>query len=769
MRTGGTAPVPTWERGFHGNGSASDDESRRSNFLRWITTPIKDLSLTRPANGRPGIAVPAEPTGGELESRVEQLIVRAEQEAADSGRNIEDVLVEMGILAGSPEAPADPREEQSRLAGTLNWEVETTAKTGVQDSVSDVDLYADVVPLFLRSHSGAAPGEVRAFISRCLEPESAAHEWLDALQLFDGVRLINPRAFCEEAEYLPGFPASWGRWKAVSERLLMDEVVGYPAFRKICEEAEATGSSSIDLLAERELVPSATLTATVAAAFGIPVHDGEGTQVRRARIQLLPARILEWLELIPTDVSEGRLTVAGRRPLGPEILRHLEAASAHEVALVLVEPAVHTRLWNRVQKQLEKMKAEQAAAKPALPIVESDPIEPPEMEILTRASAVELVQKVFEDAIGEEATDIHLDPTEGGLTIRFRVDSVLYSRLFVSNERLAEEVIARIKILAELDTTERRRPQDGHVKARIGAASYDMRIATVPTYRGERMAIRIADPANAITDIGSLGMLDRELQILAGLIHRPYGMILATGPVGSGKTTTLHSCLRQLGSQTRNMMTIEDPVENELPGVNQIGVNYRIGFDFVKGLRSILRHDPDVILVGEIRDEETARIAVRASLTGLLVFSTLHAHTAAGAVTALLNFGIPPYLVGSALLGVVAQRLVRTVCPRCAESFTPSPGDWKALGGRQGRRKASLRRGTGCDHCYGTGYHGRTGVFEMLEVTSPIKELILTGGTEDQITRTAVGEGLVCLDEGGRNKVLMGSTTVEEVGRVLDV
>ncbi len=705
----------------------------------------------------------------ELEARVEQLIVRAEQEAAESGRAIEEVLVEMGILVRTSEAPADPREEQSRLAGTLNWEVETTAKTGSQESHSEVDLYSDVVPLFLRSHPGAAPGDIRAFVSRCLDPGSPAHAWLEALQLSDGVRLTDIRAFCEEAEYLPGFPAVWGRWKAVGERLLMDEVVGYPAFRKICEEAEASGGSSIDLLAERELVPPAILAETVAGAFGIPVHDGEGIQVRRARIQLLPARTLEWLELIPADVSEGRLTVAGRRPLGPETLRHLEAASAHEVSLVLVEPAVHARLWSRVRKQLEKMRAEQAASKPVQPVVQADPIELPEMEILTRASAVELVQKVFEDAIGEEATDIHLDPTEGGLTIRFRVDSVLYARLFVSNERLAEEVIARIKILAELDTTERRRPQDGHVKARIGTASYDMRIATVPTYRGERMAIRIADPANAITDIGSLGMLDREIQILSGLIQRPCGMVLATGPVGSGKTTTLHSCLRQLGSQTRNMMTIEDPVENELPGVNQIGVNYRIGFDFVKGLRSILRHEPDVILVGEVRDEETARIAVRASLTGLLVFSTLHAHTAAGAVTALLNFGIPPYLLGSALLGVVAQRLVRTVCPRCAESHAPSPGEWKALGGRQGRRQASLRRGNGCDHCYGTGYHGRTGVFEMLEVTPPIKELILTGGSEDQITRTAVGEGLVCLDEGGRNKVLMGSTTVEEVGRVLDV
>jgi len=445
-------------------------------------------------------------------------------------------------------------------------------------------------------------------------------------------------------------------------------------------------------------------------------------------------------------------------PPGPALLALLRQTTRRSVVPVLLPRNVHADLMASMAGKLEEQKRAVVMAPPP-------PI--PVREILTRASAVKIVQEIFEEAIDAKATDIHLDPKEESLRVRYRVDSVLADRLVIGDRGVADEVLSRIKILADLDTTERRRPQDGHVKAKIGGRGYDMRIATVPTYNGERMAIRIADPTSVISDIESLGLPPRELDVLNQLIRRPHGMILATGPVGSGKTTTLYTCLRQLQGSSINIMTIEDPVENELETANQISVNYRIGFDFVKGLRAILRHDPDVILVGEIRDEETARIAVRASLTGLLVFSTLHAHTTAGAITALLNFGIPPFLLGNSVLGVVAQRLVRKICPKCGTDYKPTPAELDAasLPGDV----TALRSGRGCTACQGTGYQGRTGVFELLHTNPEIRDLILERAPESRIEEAAVSNGMTLLHEGGRQKVLEGTTTPQELNRVLDL
>src|ERR671930_523604 len=380
------------------------------------------------------------------------------------------------------------------------------------------------------------------------------------------------------------------------------------------------------------------------------------------------------------------------------------------------------------------------------------------------APVVRLVNLLVENAIGAEASDIHIEPFEDTLRIRYRVDGILFDQE-APPRRLQAAVTSRIKIMAEMNIAERRLPQDGRIRVTLHGQRVDIRVSTIPTVHGESIVMRLLQRSSVFLPLEKLGFPTETLKRFESLIKRPHGILLVTGPTGSGKTTTLYAALEKINVPGVKIITVEDPVEYQLKGVNQIPVRSKIGLTFATGLRHIVRQDPDVILVGEIRDLETAEIAIQSSLTGHLVFSTLHTNDAPGAITRLIDLGVEPFLVSSVLEGVLAQRLVRRICDACRVPDTPSAADLEALGieGADGR---ALFRGRGCDECRGTGYRGRTGIYELFPISEDARSLILRRAPSRDIRRYAIEAGMVTLRTDGWLKACEGVTTVEEILRV---
>jgi len=378
--------------------------------------------------------------------------------------------------------------------------------------------------------------------------------------------------------------------------------------------------------------------------------------------------------------------------------------------------------------------------------------------------ATDLVDSIIQQGVARRASDIHLEPTENGMNVRFRVDGLLQTADFVPPEARAA-VISRIKILGSMDISEHRLPQDGRIKLRHKNQAVDIRVSTMPSLYGEKVVMRLLDLQNAALPLAGTGLPPDYLKEMSRLIRRPQGLIFVTGPTGSGKTSTLYACLNDIISETINIVTIEDPIEYEMTGVTQIGVNDRVGLTFASCLRSVLRQDPDVILVGEVRDLETARIAMQASLTGHLVFATLHTNDAVGAITRLLDMEIPPYLIASSLLAVLAQRLVRVLCPVCKTTSEPEGAILSQLGLTAGVR---FSQATGCDFCRGMGAAGRTGIFELVTVTPTLRHLITTRASEAELREAAGAAGTTSLFEDGLRKVLAGTVSYDELLRVTE-
>ncbi|HNV71957.1 MAG TPA: GspE/PulE family protein, partial [Candidatus Ozemobacteraceae bacterium] len=382
-----------------------------------------------------------------------------------------------------------------------------------------------------------------------------------------------------------------------------------------------------------------------------------------------------------------------------------------------------------------------------------------------KQSIIQLVNLIIMRALKERASDIHIEPDEKMLRCRFRIDGMLQEVLALP-KALEPACISRCKVMAELDIAEKRVPQDGRIKLQHEGREIDLRVSTYPTLRGEKVVMRILDKSRVLFGFEELGFADDVLAKFLDLIERPTGIILVTGPTGSGKTSTLYASLQRIKDPTINIVTIEDPVEYMLPGINQGQINPKAGFTFADGLRSILRQDPDVIMVGEIRDYDTAEIAIRAALTGHLVFSTLHTNDAAGAVTRLIDMGVEPFLVASSIIGVLAQRLVRTICDQCKEEFVPSAGMVKHSKLLYQAGKTKVFRGAGCENCNRTGYRGRTVVTELLLPNEKIKELIVEKSPSSLIKNESMRMGMRTLRQDGLGKVLRGFTTLEEVIRV---
>ena len=482
-------------------------------------------------------------------------------------------------------------------------------------------------------------------------------------------------------------------------------------------------------------------------------------------VKNLSPKYLRQYGVCPLSVDGGVLTVATSDPLNPVITDDLRQATGFQTIRLVVSPI------EAITEALDR--AYEGAATPLQRIVDgmdddrsTDGDEDVNhlRDMAFEAPVVRLVNLLVENAISARASDIHVEPFEDTLRIRYRIDGVLFDQESPPR-RLQAAVTSRIKIMAEMNIAERRLPQDGRIRVTLHSRRVDIRVSTVPTVHGESIVMRLLDRSSVFLPLEELGFSGEIRGRFESLIKRPHGILLVTGPTGSGKTTTLYAALDKINSSDRKIITVEDPVEYQLKGVNQIPVRAKIGLTFATGLRHIVRQDPDVILVGEIRDLETADIAIQAALTGHLVFSTLHTNDAPGAITRLEDMGVEPYLVSSVLEGIVAQRLVRRICEACRTPDAPSRADLEALGIDVNGRY-TLFRGKGCDDCRGTGYRGRFGIYELFPITEDVRSLVLRRASTPEIRRHAIEAGMTSLRLDGWMKAREGLTTVDEILRV---
>ncbi|HMP90006.1 MAG TPA: ATPase, T2SS/T4P/T4SS family [Kiritimatiellia bacterium] len=508
----------------------------------------------------------------------------------------------------------------------------------------------------------------------------------------------------------------------------------------------------------------------LAEAMKIPFVRLNGLAIEKVALERLPTKAVFQYNVIPTAVEEGVLRVATHDPFLPGLLDALRLASGMRVRLAL-SPANDIA---KAAKQFYGIGADtfdRMMQDSRIEVTAEDDISKQDLsELDQEASVVKFVNQIIWEAHKDRATDIHLEPQEMDLRIRYRVDGVLHPIPVPPQlKRFQSAIISRIKVMANMDIAEKRLPQDGRISLRVQGDEIDVRVSTMPTVYGESVSLRLLMRSSGMLGLDKLGMAERDTKILLKLITKPHGILLVTGPTGSGKSTSLYAWLHTINSTDLRILTIEDPIEYEMAGVNQINVRAEIGMTFAVGLRHILRQDPDVIMVGEIRDKETAEIAIRAALTGHLVFSTLHTNDAAGAVTRLIDMGIEPFLVASSVEGLVAQRLVRRLCPACKKPRTVDHTFLASVGFPIERlAEGTIYEPAGCEECRGTGFRGRTGVYELIVINDNLRPLIVARASSNEIKASALRDGMHTLRDDGWNKVLAGVTTIEEVLRVTE-
>ncbi len=485
-------------------------------------------------------------------------------------------------------------------------------------------------------------------------------------------------------------------------------------------------------------------------------------------IHSVPHSTVRQHRVVPLERIGNEITLGMVDPLNIIAIDEVYLLTGAKIKPVLVDGeefdqvlSWHFGVREEMDRVVEVFQEEQGAA------IEDAALDPEGLrEIVTEAPVVQAVNSLFTQAVNERASDIHLEVQEKSLRVRYRIDGVLLDAISLPKYIYAP-ILTRIKIMAGMDIAERRLPQDGRLRVHISGREIDMRVSTLPTIAGEKIVIRLLDKSNLPLHSGQLGFSEYNLEKFRRMIHRTHGIVLVTGPTGSGKTTTLYSALQEINTATQNIITIEDPVEYRLQGVNQVQINTKAGLTFARGLRSILRQDPNVIMVGEIRDRETADIAVRSALTGHLVISTLHTNDATGALTRLLDMGVEPYLVASSVIGIIAQRLVRLICPHCRFSYPVDPGARERLTLGVGEDEPlTLYQGRGCTHCNHTGYRGRMAIQEMVVMNRELEELVLKKAPAEVLRTAAARAGTLFLLEDGCTKVREGKTTLEEVLRV---
>lgn len=538
----------------------------------------------------------------------------------------------------------------------------------------------------------------------------------------------------------------------LGQMLVTERVITEEQLNKALDRQKITNQGLGEILVELGWVTAQQIAQTFSHYLDIPFINLAQVDIEIEILQLLPENIIRRYQIIPVKLEQNTLFVATSDPLNLIALDEIRLISKYKI-----NPMIATQ--KEIQGIIERYFNLQQMTKQMLADIRLD-------RVADETSISRLVDTIIQAGINARASDIHLEPQYPEMRVRFRIDGILHDIITIPKS-IESSMVSRVKVLAEMDITEHRRPQDGHISLKLNEKEYDLRIASTSTIAGEKVVIRILDKQGMLLGLNELGLSAKDQTAFDSLIKRPYGIILVTGPTGSGKTTTLYAALSQLDTLSKNIITIEDPVEYKLEGINQVQVNPLANITFATGLRSILRQDPDIIMVGEIRDLDTATIAIHAALTGHLVLSTLHTNDAPSAITRLIDIGVEPFLVSSSLIGVIAQRLVRLICPECKQEFVPQPEQLKELGLKDWREKVVFYRGVGCQYCMQTTYRGRTGVFEVMKVSDKIREFILQKQPTTKIKEIATQEGMTLLKDAALEKVIQGLTTIEEIKRVI--
>ena len=558
----------------------------------------------------------------------------------------------------------------------------------------------------------------------------------------------------------------------LGEALLQTTSLTTEGLEQALREQEESGARLTQVLLELSLISEDELLKALGALYRMPVRDSlRPDEVDGELATRIPISFAKSHHLLPLRQDNDRLEVAVADPLLTDPLDDLRFLYPG----TRLEPVLVTRraILNCINQVYDRASSADQVAETLdtedLENLATEIIQEPE-DLLDSAEdsapIIRLVNSLLQQAVKERSTDIHIEPHERELVVRFRTDDLLYEPIRPLPKRVQQAVTSRIKIMGRLDIAEKRLPQDGRIMLKIAGREYDVRLSTIPTQYGERCVLRLLPRTQELLSLEKIGLDVENRTVFKRLIHRSNGIILVTGPTGSGKTTTLYAALSTINTPERNIITIEDPVEIQLKGVGQIEIKPQIGLTFAAGLRSILRQDPNVILVGEIRDLETAEIAIQASLTGHLVFATLHTNDAAGAITRLVDMGVEPFLISSSLIASLAQRLVRVLCTRCRAPYVPSPEELDEAGIRPDEVAGrAVYRAVGCERCNHKGYRGRMAIFEILVVNESIRKLTTRGIDSKTIQEEAVRGGMITLRQDGVSKVLAGITTIAEILR----
>lgn len=528
-----------------------------------------------------------------------------------------------------------------------------------------------------------------------------------------------------------------------------------------------------ETLIQQNIVTEDDILRTMQSQLKLPVIDLNRVVLADSVLKMLPENVVRKYSVLPVEIQNGQLLVATSDPTDYFAMDDLRLA-----AKMLVKPCLAKKIdiLKAIDRFYGRSEAERAAREYAKQIGVA-----PVAAASQGATAIALsyggesndeeatpiikfLNTIIENAVNNLASDIHIEPLEEELRVRFRIDGVL-REIMRTHISMAGPVVSRVKIMADLNIAERRLPQDGRISYLVGSKPIDLRVSTTPTMYGEKVVLRILDKSSVVLGKEALGIQGKDAELFENLIHKPYGIVLVTGPTGSGKTTTLYTMLNQLNTPEKNIVTLEDPVEYNFQGINQMQVNPKAGLTFASGLRSILRQDPDIIMVGEMRDGETAEIAVRSALTGHLVLSTIHTNDAASAITRLVDMEIEPFLLSASLLGIISQRLVRRICPQCISEYPAELKDY-ALLGVDSKTPLALKKGKGCSYCHHSGYKGRIAIFEIMPITAGHRQLIDKNSSVDELRNFAISQGMTTLKDAAAELVRQGTTTIDELLRV---
>jgi len=554
----------------------------------------------------------------------------------------------------------------------------------------------------------------------------------------------------------------------LGQRLVQAGHISEAQLEAALERKKETGGFLGEVLIEMGAVSAKVVGAALEETINVPYVDLSETQIDLLALELVSEQYQRRHRVLPFKQESRRLYVAMADPLNVMVIDDLHLMTGMKVVPML---ALNTEIQDAFNRVYSVKNAAESVLKE---IEDADPTAAePEMsvdqlvDLAEDAPIIRLTNSIIAGAVNANASDIHIEPQEKSVRVRYRMDGILYEQMTIPAHH-HPAVVSRIKIMSHLNIAERRRPQDGRIVFNSEGIDFDLRVSTMPTIYGEKVVMRVLDKSGIAVPLDRLGFFPDQQALWESFIRRPHGIILVTGPTGSGKSTTLYASLNKINDVSINIITVEDPVEYNLPGISQMQANPKIGLTFATGLRTIVRQDPDVIMVGEIRDTETAEIAVQAALTGHLVFSTLHTNDAPGALVRLQNMGVEPFLITSAVLGAAGQRLLRKICSNCSEPDSPDPALLRALGFREDQiAHGQFRRGRGCPKCAGRGYRGRTAAYEVMRMSDGLRDGVLRNAGGTFLKEQAVRDGMVTMREAGIRKVVEGETTVEEICRVL--